>query len=61
MILCSFGCDAVMSSVSSYIIGPEHEISALNQILEFDADGEIKCDKLQDMPGIYLINKFYIV
>lgn len=43
-----------MSSVSTYIVGPEDEVYALNEHLGFDDDGEINCVDVAKLPGIFI-------
>ena len=52
---CPYGCDAIMSSGASYIIGPQAEIDILNEQLGFDInDGSIDCALINHLPGIYI-------
>jgi hypothetical protein len=44
-----------MNSVSTYTVGPEDEVYALNERLGFDDDGEIDCENVAKLPGIYLV------
>ena len=53
--MCPLGCDAIMNSVSTYTVGPEDEVYALNERLGFDDDGEIDCENVAKLPGIYLV------
>ena len=55
MTLCQLGCDAIMSSVSTYTVGPEDEVFALNERLGFDYDGEIDCGTVAQLPGFFFL------
>ena len=59
LVICSNGCQAIVDSGTTLVVGPTSEINQLNEKLGFSSvDGSIDCTQVDKMPNVhFVINK----